>query len=120
MVILSSYFNLGDQMDLKTMSPVELQNLIANAEKEIVNKKKELKSDCLKALHETAESFGFKLSDFIEIAGEESKPAKTRKPAEAKYRNPENPSETWTGRGIAPKWLQAKFALGMTKEQFAI
>lgn len=107
-------------MDLKNMSPVELQNLIANAEKEIVSKKKELKTDCLKALHETAESFGFKLSDFIETAVVEAKPAKTRKPAEPKYRNPENSSETWTGRGIAPKWLQAKLAVGMTKEQFAI
>jgi DNA-binding protein H-NS len=38
----------------------------------------------------------------------------------AKYRNPENPSETWAGRGLAPKWLAAKLKEGMKKEDFLI
>ena len=25
----------------------------------------------------------------------------------AKYRNPQNPDETWTGIGRSPKWVQA-------------
>ena len=24
-----------------------------------------------------------------------------------KYRNPENPEQTWTGRGIAPSWTKS-------------
>lgn len=35
-----------------------------------------------------------------------------------KYINRET-GETWSGRGLMPKWLQAKIDSGMTKEQFA-
>jgi len=34
------------------------------------------------------------------------------KPVAAKYQNPANHAETWTGRGIAPKWIQALKAEG--------
>ncbi len=30
----------------------------------------------------------------------------------AKYRNPANPEQTWTGRGVAPMWVQALKAAG--------
>jgi DNA-binding protein H-NS len=35
-----------------------------------------------------------------------------------KYRGPNG--ETWTGRGLTPKWLSALIAQGQTKESFAI
>lgn len=38
----------------------------------------------------------------------------------AKYRNPSNPQETWTGRGINPRWMTELLAKGMTKEQMLI
>lgn len=34
------------------------------------------------------------------------------------YRNPDNPLETWRGRGIMPRWLQDKIANGHQKEDF--
>ncbi len=37
-----------------------------------------------------------------------------------KYVNPDNRSETWTGRGRKPKWLVAKLADGANIEEFAI
>lgn len=37
-----------------------------------------------------------------------------------KYRNPNNPQETWTGRGINPRWMTELLAKGMTKEQMLI
>ena len=36
----------------------------------------------------------------------------------AKYRGPNG--ETWSGRGLTPKWLAALVADGKTKEEFAI
>jgi DNA-binding protein H-NS len=30
----------------------------------------------------------------------------------AKYRNPANPEQTWTGRGVSPTWVQALKAAG--------
>ncbi len=37
-----------------------------------------------------------------------------------KYRNPENPSETWAGRGLKPRWLSAAIKSGKKLEDFAI
>jgi DNA-binding protein H-NS len=37
-----------------------------------------------------------------------------------KYRNPENHSETWSGRGREPKWLQHQIASGKAKDDFLI
>lgn len=36
----------------------------------------------------------------------------------AKYRGPNG--ETWSGRGLMPKWLSALVAQGRTKQEFAI
>lgn len=37
-----------------------------------------------------------------------------------KYRNPANPKEVWTGRGLAPRWLAALEAKGKRREDFLI
>jgi len=51
-----------------------------------------------------------------------AKPAKAPKKAgavvAAKFRGPNG--ETWSGRGLTPKWLAALVAQGRTKEEFAI
>jgi len=38
----------------------------------------------------------------------------------AKYRNPENPTETWAGRGLKPRWLAAAIKSGKKIEDFSI
>jgi DNA-binding protein H-NS len=38
----------------------------------------------------------------------------------AKYRNPENPSETWAGRGLRPRWLATALKSGKKLEDFTI
>ena len=37
-----------------------------------------------------------------------------------KYSNPENPAETWAGRGLKPRWLAAALKSGGKLEDFAI
>src|SRR5581483_3312817 len=37
-----------------------------------------------------------------------------------KYRNPDEPSETWSGRGKTPRWLTAALKTGHTMDEFAI
>lgn len=44
--------------------------------------------------------------------------AKTGASVAAKYRGPNG--ETWSGRGLMPKWLSALVAQGRGKEEFAI
>src|SRR5258707_9633670 len=43
-----------------------------------------------------------------------------RGPVAPKYRNPENPSETWAGRGLTPRWLAAAIKAGKKLEHFSI
>ena len=42
------------------------------------------------------------------------------KKVKPKYRNPANRSETWTGRGLKPKWMVAAMKGGKKQEDFAI
>ncbi len=37
-----------------------------------------------------------------------------------KYRNPDEPSETWSGRGKQPRWLAAALKTGHSIEEFVI
>ena len=43
---------------------------------------------------------------------------KASSPVPAKFRGPQG--ETWTGRGLMPRWLAALVAQGQLKEDFAI
>ena len=37
-----------------------------------------------------------------------------------KFRNPDDPSETWAGRGKQPRWLTSALKTGRTIEEFVI
>lgn len=58
-----------------------------------------------------------------DLFGESPKPErKERKKREVKirYRNPDNPEETWTGIGKPKKWLKEKLDAGATLDDFII
>lgn len=46
-------------------------------------------------------------------------PAKGSKVA-PKFRNPKNPDQTWSGRGLKPRWLQEALDRGQKLESFKI
>lgn len=97
----------------------KLNKEIGKIQRIIEKKESRNKKEALAKLTQVARSSGFELHELI---GE--KPAKeakvptvaTRKPATKKskkrgkvapkYRNPENQSETWTGRGRQPIWVR--------------
>jgi DNA-binding protein H-NS len=41
-------------------------------------------------------------------------------PVSPKYRNPKNPTETWSGRGKQPRWLGALIRAGRRLDDFLI
>jgi DNA-binding protein H-NS len=43
-----------------------------------------------------------------------------RRGVSAKYRNPDNPAETWAGRGRKPKWVEDKLATGSSLDDLLI
>jgi DNA-binding protein H-NS len=64
-------------------------------------------------LKEMAEKAGFDINELFGKRGRKGGGA-------AKYRNPKNPSQTWTGRGRKPNWLVDAVKKGGKLESFAI
>jgi DNA-binding protein H-NS len=101
-------------MALKSMSVAKLQDLKAKVEAAISTKVSERR-------HELETELG-KLAGYAG-GGHRGRPAGRGGPRGAvapKYRNPENPAETWAGRGLSPRWLVAALKGGKKIEDFAI
>ncbi len=76
----------------------------------------------VKDLQSAKPARGAKAGRGKDAAGKTAKPAKAPKksaqPVAAKYRGPNG--ETWSGRGLTPKWLAALVAQGQSKDAFLI
>lgn len=65
-----------------------------------------------------AESLGYKIED---LTGSPRAAKRTNGSKVAvKFRNKDNPEETWTGRGRQPKWLAARLSKGAKLADFAV
>ena len=64
-----------------------------------------------------AQQFGVTLEDVLQHAG---KPHRAKRNIAPKYRDPENPQNTWAGRGRLPAWLQTHLDAGRDKHEFLI
>ena len=100
------------QVDKLTLK--ELLELRTRVEKAIVTAQERERANLRAKFESMASEAGFGLSDLI--GGRSTK----GKPVAAKYMNPDNPSETWSGRGRKPKWLAAKLEKGKKQSDFAI
>ncbi len=122
-------------IDLKNLSAKELDTLInkAKARKTTLKKRKpltavraKLKAAAAAEGYTIAELFGTATATGAAPAAATRKTGKGAKAGRAlgkvapKYRNPENPAETWTGRGMKPRWLTAQLAAGKTADEFLI
>lgn len=95
-------------INLEKMSRKELLELGVQVEKALKNAESRERKEALKAAEKAAAEFGFSLS---ELAPDSSRSAKGTKAA-AKYRNPGNPAQTWTGRGRKPQWIHDALQAG--------
>jgi DNA-binding protein H-NS len=91
-------------IDLKSLSPKELKALIANAESHMQEARASQVQEVRKKIDALLSNAGLTLADVYSIRG--SKGGK-RGAVAPKYRNPEDPSQTWTGRGKRPLWFVA-------------
>ncbi|MGC9419392.1 MAG: H-NS family nucleoid-associated regulatory protein [Rhodovulum sp.] len=99
--------------DIDKLSLAELKQLRKDVDNAIASYKEREKAKARAALEEKAKEFGFSLD---EIVGKKTRRSK----APAKFRNPENPSETWSGRGRRPKWLEDALNKGHKLDDFLI
>ena len=103
-------------IDLKKLNQKQLNELIRRAE----SRQQELHSDQIaKARAKViafAESEGFSIEELFGGRGRK----KTRRKAVAKYHNPSNHAETWSGRGKRPRWFNAALAAGKKEKDLLI
>jgi DNA-binding protein H-NS len=101
-------------MALKSMSIAKLQDLRAKVDAAI--------SEKVSSRREELEAEMSKLEGYTGGArrGRPVGRGGARGAVAPKYRNPENPSETWAGRGLRPRWLVAAIKGGKKLEDFAI
>jgi DNA-binding protein H-NS len=83
-----------EKMSLKELVALETKVKAAIDEKR-VSERAEMRSK----MEEMARASGFSVAELF--GGRRGKGGKVA----VKYRNPKNPSETWTGRGRRPNWM---------------
>ncbi|MFV0332628.1 MAG: H-NS family nucleoid-associated regulatory protein [Tropicimonas sp.] len=105
------------KFDLDALSRTELEKLRINVEKALSNLGERERNAALQAAEQAAKAHGFSLKDLTGVA-----PAKVKNRAKnpPKYRHPENPSATWTGRGRKPQWIRDAESAGIDIATFAI
>jgi DNA-binding protein H-NS len=103
--------------DLNNLSENELQALLENAEKTLKERQANKRKEVFTQIRELAASIGVSV-DIHETDARKGE-RKVNKVA-ARYRNPENALQTWSGRGLAPKWMQAYIDAGREKSEFEI
>jgi DNA-binding protein H-NS len=128
-------------MDLRKLSPAQLQQLIDKATRrreEITTKRVDRVRARIDAI---LKAEGMTLAEVYggeAIAGTSPAPKAARgkagrkaaptgkksstrgQPVAPKYRNPDNPSQTWAGRGLKPRWMTDALAAGRRLDDFLI
>ena len=107
-------------IDLKHFSPKELEALIANASAHM----HEARTAHVRAVKDKIEALlshsGLSLDDIYPSRGKKTAKGKTGSVA-PKYRDPADPSVTWSGRGRQPLWfVKALKRRGVTEEHLLI
>ncbi len=102
-------------LNLNNLSLKELKDLHSQVSRAIATFEERKRKEALSELEEKARSMGFSLS---ELTG--APVARKRAPAVAKYANPANRAETWSGRGRKPRWFEAALNAGKSPEDMSI
>jgi DNA-binding protein H-NS len=123
-------------IDLKSLNAQQLKKLIDDAKREHTRLQKRAPVEKVRTkLTRMAAAEGYTLVELFGIKSGALPKTGTPSSAEkrggvrsstkgvkvaAKYRNPANPSETWSGRGKHPRWMATEIANGRKAEDFLI
>ena len=103
-------------IDLKSLNPKQLDDLIQKAEQ---RKREAAKESVVKVrgkIQAILKAEGVTLEDVFGGAGK----GKSRRPAAAKYQNPADASQTWSGRGKRPRWFNAALKAGKKEQDLLV
>ena len=95
-----------NSISLDSLSIADLDKLKNTIDATIVNKKQSELVELRQEVDRLIDSSPFTLQEVLQ-----AKPA--RKPVKPKYRNPNDASQVWTGRGRKPRWIEDCLNNGM-------
>jgi DNA-binding protein H-NS len=98
-------------IDVSHLTVNQLDDLIAQAQKEITRKKALARKSLMADMEKLARDAGVSLNELF---------PEVKTPVAPKYRNPNDASQTWTGRGRQPLWIAALLAEGKRLEDLLI
>ncbi|MEM9476655.1 MAG: H-NS histone family protein [Pseudomonadota bacterium] len=99
-------------IDLSGMEEKDLLRLRDNVDKALKDIDKSRRDTARKAVEAAAKKHGFTLNDLVGTL--------KKSPAKPKYRNPADPSQTWSGRGRQPTWFKDAVSAGEDITQFEV
>ncbi len=96
---------------------IDIQKQIAELQAQAAEIKSREFTEKVTMIKETMASYGITVED---LQGKAAKAPKvtSSNPAPAKYKGPNG--ESWSGRGLAPKWLAALIADGHSRDEYLI
>jgi DNA-binding protein H-NS len=110
--------------DLSNYNLGELKGLQFEIEKEIKSRQKDEVRKAREQILAIAQDVGLPVSALIAKAGGAQKAngqkGGSRQQGEARFRNPDDGSQTWSGRGRQPKWISEALAGGKSLDDFRV
>jgi DNA-binding protein H-NS len=106
--------------NLDKMSLKELVELEARVAKAIAVMREKERAELKRKMAELAETHGFSVNELFGGGRGGRGVGKSKSLGVARYANPDNRSDTWTGRGRKPNWLLERLKKGAKLEDFAI
>lgn len=103
-------------IDLSQLDPQQLDRLIEQAQREKERRKRAGMAEVRRELRQLARERGYTIEELFGIGA----PPPDRGKVAPKYRNPDNPAETWSGRGRKPRWFEEALARGLSAEAMLI
>lgn len=104
--------------EYSALSEIELNSVIENAQRALREKMDVRRKDVMHQIRELASSIGVNVEMTDASSSQRVSSRKGAKVA-AKYQNPYN-GQTWSGRGMKPKWLTSLLDSGRSMEEFEI
>lgn len=109
---MTSYTDLLQQRE-------ELERQARELDKQLQAARAQEKQTAIASIKAIMAEHGLTVADLGRVGGGASAKVKGTGSVAPKYRNPAT-GETWTGRGLKPRWLTAALADGKKIEEFAI
>lgn len=112
-------------IDLKSMNRKELEKHLSDVKKALAAAQARERREAKKAAERAAAEFGFSLNELAEEGQPAARKRRTKSSgpkvkSKPQFANPDDKSQTWTGKGRQPNWYRERVANGASPDSMRI